>query len=180
MWGSGRVTKGNVPGWEVIVLSKRIRFMVRVKSSCSSLERASEQLSRLERGEVRGERGGVRGSRRKKRERKEGGRQRKGERREVRGEKGFKFKFQLFKHNFQTLNFTGQCQCVVGYALCPLHPSLPSLPSIPPLPLTPLPSLSHGHYLASFSLGEDLAVVAILSSSSFPNSPIPSTGIQST
>ena len=37
------------------VLSKRIRFIVRVKSSCSSLERASEQLSRLEGGEKEGE-----------------------------------------------------------------------------------------------------------------------------
>ena len=79
MWGSGRVTKGNVPGWEVTVLSKRIRFMVRVKSSCSSLERALEQLSRLERGEVRGER---------KVGKEESGRQRKGERREVRGKMG--------------------------------------------------------------------------------------------
>ena len=34
----------------VTVLSKRIRFIVRVKSSRSSLERASEQLSRLEGG----------------------------------------------------------------------------------------------------------------------------------
>ena len=50
MWGSGRVTKGNVPGLVVTVLSKRIRFIVRVKSSRSSLERASEQLSRLEGG----------------------------------------------------------------------------------------------------------------------------------
>ena len=32
-WGSGRVTKGNVPGCEVTVLSKRMRFMVQVKSS---------------------------------------------------------------------------------------------------------------------------------------------------
>ena len=78
MWGSGRVTKGNVPGWEVTVLSKRIRFMVRVKSSCSSIERASEQLSRLE--------GGVRGKGEVGKE--EGGKQRKGERREVRGKMG--------------------------------------------------------------------------------------------
>ena len=69
MWGSGRVTKGNVPGWEVTVLSKRIRFMVRVKSSCSSLERASEQLSRLDQVGRGIERGGVRGSRRKERKR---------------------------------------------------------------------------------------------------------------
>ena len=156
MWGSGRVTKGNVPGWEVIVLSKRMRFMVRVKSSCSSLERASEQLSRLdqvgrgiERGGTRGE-GEVRGRRRKE-GKEEGGRQRKGERREVRGEKGFKFKFQLFKYNFQTLNFTGQCHCVVGYVLCPLHPSLPSLPSIPSIPLLhPSPPISFTWTLPCF------------------------------
>ena len=47
VWGSGRVTKGNVPGREVTVLSKRMRFMVRVKSSRTSRERPSEQASRL-------------------------------------------------------------------------------------------------------------------------------------
>ena len=86
------MTKGNVPGWEVIVLSKRMRFMVRVKSSCSSLERASKQLSRLdqvgrgiERGGTRGE-GEVGGRRRKGREgrrwKTEEGGEKRGERRE--------------------------------------------------------------------------------------------------
>ena len=152
MWGSGRVTKGNVPGLVVTVLSKRIRFIVRVKSSCSSLERASEQLSRLEgggekEGETRreGEEGGRRGK-------KEGRRQRM----EVRG------KNQSQLHFYWTMSLCGQ--------LC----------AIPPPSLLPLPSLPRGLYLVSFSRGEDLAVVSILSSSSFPNSPIPSTGIQST
>ena len=147
MWGSGRVTKGNVPGLVVTVLSKRIRFIVRVKSSCSSLERASEQLSRLEGG------GEKEGEIRKERERREeGGRQRM----EVRG------KNQSQLHFYWTMSSCGQ--------LCAMPP--PSLP--------PLPSLPRGLYLVSFSRGEDLAVVSIPSSSSFPNSPIPSTGIQST
>ena len=56
-------------------MSKRIRFIVRVKSSCSSLERASEQLSRLEGGGgERGENEKRRGRRRKERERREEGR----------------------------------------------------------------------------------------------------------
>ena len=59
------MTKGNVPGLVVTVLSNRIRFIVRVKSSCSSLERASEQLSRLEGG---GENWGKRGEKGKKEE----------------------------------------------------------------------------------------------------------------
>lgn len=155
MWGSGRVTKGNVPGLVVTVLSNRIRFIVRVKSSCSSLERASEQLSRLEGGgEKEGEtrREGEEGGRRGKGGKKEGGRQRM----EVRG------KNQSQLHFYWTMSSCGQ--------LCAMPP--PSLP--------PLPSLPRGLYLVSFSRGEDLAVVSILSSSSFPNSPIPSTGIQST
>ena len=47
MCGSGKVTKGNAPGCEVTVLSKRMRFMVRVNSSWISLERALEQPSSL-------------------------------------------------------------------------------------------------------------------------------------
>ena len=155
MWGSGRVTKGNVPGLVVTVLSKRIRFIVRVKSSCSSLERASEQLSRLEGGG--GERGGNekrRGRRRKERERRKEGR--------WKAEDGDERK-EPISITFLLDNVT------IWPAMCHAPPSLP-----------PLPSLPRGLYLVSFSRGEDLAVVSILSSSSFPNSPIPSTGIQST
>ena len=99
---------------------------------------------------------GRRGSRRREKGgREEGERQRKGERREVERKEGLL--------NYITIP---KCEFLLDNVIVS--------------PLLPFPSHPHGHYLASFSLGEDLAMVAILSSSSFPNSPIPSTGIQST
>ena len=135
-------------------MSKRIRFMVRVKSSCSSLERASEQLSKLEGGgeKERGEKGKW-----EERERREGRRRKAKEGGEKRG-----------KRKEGLLNYITIPKCEF------------LLDNVIVSPLLPFPSHPHGHYLTSFSLGEDLAMVTILSSSSFPNSPIPSTGIQST
>ena len=47
---SGSVTKGKVPGWAVTVWSNRMRFMVRVKSSRTSLESLPTQSSSLQAG----------------------------------------------------------------------------------------------------------------------------------